>query len=186
MKNKFINQETLPKKIPDVTFKTCSWQGDIKICGGQVNWKDVTTDEIFKDKKIVLFALPGAFTPTCSSAHLPSYEEKYDEFKKIGIDEVLCLSVNDPFVMFHWGKDQNIKKVKLLPDGSGEFTKEMEMLVKKDNLGFGDRSWRYSMYVDNREIKKMFIEPELSDNCQDDPFEVSDAGTMLNYLKNFY
>jgi len=143
----------------------------------------VTTDEIFKGKKIVVFALPGAFTPTCSSTHLPGYEEKYDEFKALGVDEVICLSVNDAFVMFQWGKAQSVAKVRLLPDGSGEFTEKMGMLVKKDNLGFGKRSWRYSMFVDNGEVKKAFIEPGFSDDCPTDPFEVSDADTMLNYLK---
>ncbi len=171
------------KHVPDVVFKTRVRDESI---GGEnpYRWEDVTTDQIFKGKKIVLFALPGAFTPTCSSTHLPGYEEKYDEFKKLGIDEVICLSVNDAFVMFQWGKHQNIKNVRLLPDGSADFTRKMEMLVKKDNLGFGLRSWRYSMYVEDGEIKKMFIEPGFSDDCADDPFEVSDADTMLNYLRS--
>ncbi|MEM7570161.1 MAG: peroxiredoxin, partial [Pseudomonadota bacterium] len=130
-----------------------------------------------------LFALPGAFTPTCSSTHLPGYEAHYDEFKALGVDEVICLSVNDAFVMYKWGLDQGREKVFLLPDGSGEFTRKMGMLVDKDNLGFGYRSWRYSMVVTDKKIDKMFIEPEFSDNCPTDPFEVSDAGTMLAYLK---
>jgi thioredoxin-dependent peroxiredoxin len=122
-------------------------------------------------------------TPTCSSTHLPGYEEHYDAFKALGIDEIYCLSVNDAFVMFQWGKAQGVKNVKLIPDGSGEFTKGMGMLVKKNNLGFGDRSWRYSMFVDNGEIKKLFSEPGFMDDCPIDPFEVSDANTMLAYLK---
>jgi peroxiredoxin (alkyl hydroperoxide reductase subunit C) len=171
------------KQIPQVTFK--SHTHDKKICGDDpFAWMDVTSNEIFKGKSVVLFALPGAFTPTCSSKHLPGYEASYDEFKKLGIDEVICLSVNDPFVMHEWGRDQDIKKVKLIGDGSGEFSRAMGMLVKKDNLGFGERSWRYSMYVEDGEIKKIFAEQGFSDNCPTDPFEVSDADTMLDYLKS--
>ncbi|MDO8590324.1 MAG: peroxiredoxin [bacterium] len=171
-----------PKRIPKVTFKTHTH--DKKVCGDNpFAWVDVTSDEIFKGKKIVLFALPGAFTPTCSSQHLPGYEAHYDEFKKLGVDEVICLSVNDAFVMNAWQEDQKIKKVKLLPDGSADFSKGMGMLVEKHDLGFGLRSWRYSMYVEDGEIKKIFIEPGLQDNCPNDPFEVSDQKTMLEYLK---
>ena len=177
------NETNVQKQVPHVIFKTRvrdeSIQGE-----NPYRWQDVTSDEIFKGKKIVLFALPGAFTPTCSSTHLPGYEASYDEFKKLGVDEVICLSVNDAFVMFQWGKYQKAAKVTLLPDGSAEFTKGMGMLVKKDNLGFGDRSWRYSMYVEDGNIKKMFIEPGFSDDCPDDPFEVSDARTMLEYLQS--
>ena len=173
----------IPTRVPETIFKT---RVRDEQAGGPnpYRWQDVTSDEIFKGRKIVLFSLPGAFTPTCSSTHLPGYEAAYDAFKQLGIDEVVCLSVNDAFVMFQWRKQQGVKKVKLLPDGSGEFTKGMGMLVKKDNLGFGERSWRYSMYVENGNIKKMFIEPGFSDNCPDDPFEVSDATTMLEYLKS--
>ncbi len=168
--------------VPQVTFKTRVRDESI---GGEnpFRWQDVTTDEVFANKKVVVFALPGAFTPTCSSTHLPGYEAAYDEFKALGVDEVYCLSVNDAFVMFQWGKKLGAEKVKLLPDGNAEFTRGMEMLVKKNNLGFGDRSWRYSMYVENGEIKKLFSEPGFSDDCPTDPFEVSDAGTMLAYLK---
>lgn len=171
-----------PKQVPQVVFKTHSH--DKNVCGDDpFAWVDVSTDEIFKGKKIVLFALPGAFTPTCSSQHLPGYEARYDEFKKLGIDEVICLSVNDAFVMNAWQEDQKVEKVKLLPDGSAEFTKGMNMLVEKHDLGFGERSWRYSMYVEDGEIKKIFVEPGFSNNCLDDPFEVSDAKTMLEYLQ---
>jgi peroxiredoxin len=172
----------VPAQVPQVTFKTRVRDESV---GGEnpYRWQDVTSDEIFKGKKVVVFSLPGAFTPTCSSTHLPGYEEKYDEFKALGIDEIICVSVNDAFVMFQWGKTQGVSKVKLLPDGSAEFTKGMGMLVKKNNLGFGERSWRYSMFVDNGEIKKAFIEPGFSDDCPTDPFEVSDADTMLAYLK---
>jgi len=177
MSHTLVNQ-----KIPDVIFKTRV--RDEKVAGpNPYRWQDKTTKEIFGGKKIVLFSLPGAFTPTCSSMHAPGYEKHYDEFKKLGVDEVICLSVNDAYVMKKWADDLGIKKVFMLPDGNAEFTRKMGMLVKKENLGFGDRSWRYSMYIDNCVIKKMFVEPKFSDNCEDDPFEVSDADTMLAYLK---
>ncbi|WP_262696221.1 peroxiredoxin [Kordiimonas aquimaris] len=147
-------------------------------------WKDLTTAEIFENKKVVVFSLPGAFTPTCSTSHLPRYEELYDEFKAQGVDAIICVSVNDAFVMYQWGQQQGAENVFLLPDGSGEFTRKMGMLVCKDNLGFGMRSWRYSMFVDNRKVEKMFIEEGFDDNCPTDPFEVSDADTMLEYLKS--
>ncbi len=141
-------------------------------------WVDTSTDEIFKGKNVVLFSLPGAYTPTCSSTHLPRYNELAPEFKKVGIDTVVCLSVNDPFVMSQWGKDQEAQNLLLLPDGNGAFTEQMGMLVDKSDLNFGKRSWRYSMLVRDRKIEKMFIEPDKPG----DPFEVSDADTMLNYL----
>lgn len=170
------------KRVPSVTFKTRVRDESI---GGEnpYRWEDVSSDSIFAGKKVVLFGLPGAFTPTCSSTHLPGYEKSYDELKTLGVDEVYCLSVNDAFVMNQWGKGLDISKVKLLPDGSGLFTSELGMMVKKDNLGFGERSWRYSIYVDDGEIKKAFIEPGFSDDYEDDPFEVSDANTMTEYLK---
>lgn len=170
------------KEVPNVVFKTRVRDETVE-GPNPFRWQDVTSDEIFKGKRIVVFALPGAFTPTCSSTHLPGYEEKYDEIKAQGVDEVYCLSVNDAFVMFQWGKHQGAEKVKLLPDGSGEFTRKMGMLVHKDNLGFGLRSWRYSMVVNDGKIEKMFIEEGFSDNCPTDPFEVSDVNTMLSYLK---
>ena len=169
-------------KVPDVVFKTRVRDESVE-GPNPFRWQDRTTDEIFGGKRVVLFALPGAFTPTCSSTHLPRYEELYDDIKAQGVDEVICLSVNDAFVMFQWGKAQGAKKIFLLPDGNGEFTRKMGMLVNKDNLGFGMRSWRYSMVVDDKKIEKMFIEPDFGDNCPTDPFEVSDADTMLAYLK---
>ncbi|MFI5260697.1 MAG: peroxiredoxin [Candidatus Paceibacteria bacterium] len=170
------------KKVPDVVFKTRVRDESV---GGEnpFRWQDLSTDAVFKGKKVVLFGLPGAFTPTCSSTHAPGYEAKYDEFKALGVDSVICLSVNDAFTMYQWGKNLGISKVFMLPDGNGEFTKKLGMLVKKENLGFGDRSWRYSMYVEDGEIKKMFVEPGKMDNASEDPFEVSDADTMLAYLK---
>jgi len=173
----------MPNRVPNVTFKT-RVRNDALEGPNPFEWKDLTTDEIFKGKKVVLFALPGAFTPTCSSTHLPGYEDHYEDFKKLGVDAVICLSVNDAFVMHQWGKHQGCKNVFLLPDGSGEFSRKMGMLVAKDNVGFGMRSWRYSMLVEDGDIKIMFVEPGFEDNCGADPFKVSDAETMLDYLKS--
>lgn len=168
-------------QVPQVVFKTRV--RDESVPGeNPFRWQDVTSDEIFAGKKIVLFALPGAFTPTCSSTHLPGYEKYFEEFKSLGIDQVICLSVNDAFVMFQWGKNLNVKNVFLLPDGNGDFTRGMGMMVKKENLGFGERSWRYSMYVEDGMIKKIFSENGKGDNTKGDPFEVSNAETMLEYL----
>ncbi len=171
------------QKVPSVIFKTRVRDESI---GGEnpFRWHDLTTEAIFSGKNIVIFALPGAFTPTCSTTHAPGYEEAYEEFKKLGVDEIICLSVNDAFVMKQWGDKLGLKNVFMLPDGNAEFTRKMGMLVKKENLGFGDRSWRYSMYVKNGEIQKMFAEEGFSDNCETDPFEVSDAKTMLQYLQS--
>jgi thioredoxin-dependent peroxiredoxin len=173
----------VPTQVPNVVFKTRVRDESVE-GPNPFRWQDVTSDEVFKGKKVVVFALPGAFTPTCSSTHLPGYEAAYSELKGLGVDDVYCLSVNDAFVMFQWGKAQGVENVKLLPDGSGEFTRGMGMLVKKDNLGFGERSWRYSMYVVDGQIKKLFVEPGFMNDCPTDPFEVSDATTMLNYLKS--
>jgi thioredoxin-dependent peroxiredoxin len=169
-------------RVPDVVFKTRVRDESVE-GPNPFRWQDRTTKEIFGGKKIVLFALPGAFTPTCSSTHLPGYENQYEDFKALGVDEVICLSVNDAFVMFQWAKSQHIEKLFMLPDGNGDFTRKMGMLVEKDNLGFGMRSWRYSMFVNDLAIEKIFIEPEFGDNCPVDPFEVSDADTMLAYLR---
>ncbi len=174
---------TAGNHVPNVVFKTRV--RDESVAGpNPFRWQDVSSEEIFRGKKIVVFALPGAFTPTCSSTHLPGFEDQYEEFKALGVDEVYCLSVNDAFTMFQWGRHQGVEKVKLLPDGSGEFSRLMGMLVRKDNLGFGDRSWRYSMFVDNGDIKALFEEPGKCDDCPTDPFEVSDANTMLTFLKD--
>lgn len=169
-------------RVPDVVFKTRVRDESVE-GPNPFRWQDVTTAELFGGKRVVVFSLPGAFTPTCSSTHLPRYEELYDEICAQGVDAVICISVNDAFVMFQWGKQQGAEKVFLLPDGNGEFTRKMGMLVEKTNLGFGMRSWRYSMVVNDGAIEKMFVEPEYGDNCPTDPFEVSDAETMLAYLK---
>jgi peroxiredoxin len=171
------------ERVPNVVFKTRVRDESI---GGDnpFRWQDSTTQEIFGGKRVVVFSLPGAFTPTCSSTHLPRYEALYDEMQALGVDAIICVSVNDAFVMFQWGKNLGASRVFLLPDGNGEFTRKMGMLVDKSNLGFGMRSWRYSMVVDDGAIEKMFVEPEFGDNCPTDPFEVSDADTMLAYLKS--
>ncbi|MDB5819488.1 MAG: glutathione peroxidase [Rhizobacter sp.] len=155
-------------EVPKVTFR---YRQD-----GE--WKTTTTDEIFAGKNVVLFSLPGAFTPTCSTTHLPRFNELAPMFRDHGIDAVVCLAVNDPFVMEEWGKAQEADKLLLLPDGNGDFTEQMGMMVDKRDLNFGRRSWRYSMLVRDRKIEKMFIEPQK----EGDPFEVSDADTMMNYL----
>jgi peroxiredoxin len=169
-------------RVPSVVFKT-RVRNDALGGPNPFEWKDLSSDELFKGKRVVLFALPGAFTPTCSTSHLPRYEELHDQFKALGVDRIVCLSVNDAFVMYQWGKSQGADHVFLLPDGNGEFSRKMGMLVDKSNLGFGMRSWRYSMYVVDGEIEKMFVEPDFGDLCPTDPFEVSDADTMLAYLK---
>jgi peroxiredoxin len=168
--------------VPNVIFRTRVRDEGV---GGEnpFRWQDVSTDDIFKRKKIVVLALPGAFTPTCSSTHLPGFEKQYNEIIQQGVDEVYCLSVNDAFTMFQWSKHLGIQNVEMLPDGNADFTRGMGMLVRKENLGFGYRSWRYSMFVDDRKIVKLFSESGQIDNCPDDPFSVSDVDTMLNYLK---
>jgi peroxiredoxin len=172
----------MTQSVPQVTFKTRV--RDETVDGpNPFRWQDVSTDEIFAGKKVIVFALPGAFTPTCSSTHLPGYENHYQEFRDAGIDEIYCLSVNDAFTMFQWGIHQGVDNVKLLPDGSGDFSRLMGMLVRKDNLGFGLRSWRYSMLVEDGEITKLFSESGRQDNSPVDPFEVSDADTMLEHVK---
>jgi len=175
--------QNIPLTVPEVTFKTRVRDESVE-GPNPFRWQDVTSKEIFAGKKVIVFALPGAFTPTCSSTHLPGYEAHYNEFKELGVDEVYCLSVNDAFTMFQWGKHQDVTNVKLLPDGSGEFTRLMGMLVSKDNLGFGARSWRYSMLVEDGQVTALFSEPGKCDNCPTDPFEVSDADTLLNHLKS--
>ncbi len=156
------------QKIPNVTFHTRQ----------NNDWVDVTTDELFKGKTVIVFSLPGAFTPTCSSAHVPRYNQLLPAFKANGVDEIICMSVNDTFVMNEWKVDQGADDITFMPDGNGEFSEGMGMLVDKDALGFGKRSWRYSMLVKDGVVDKMFIEADV----EGDPFDVSDADTMLNYV----
>ena len=155
-------------RMPEGSFATMTADGP----------GSLSTEELFAGKKVVLFSVPGAFTPTCSSTHLPRYEALYDCFKEAGVDDIVCMSVNDAFVMDEWGKSQQADRVRLIPDGSGAFARGMGMLVNKDEIGFGDRSWRYSMLVRDGIVEKMFIEPDNPG----DPFEVSDADTMLAYV----
>lgn len=156
------------QRVPSVTFRTRQ----------NNEWIDISTDQLFAGKTVVVFSLPGAFTPTCSSTHLPGYNELAKTFKQCGVDDIVCLSVNDAFVMNEWGKYQEAEHVQLIPDGNGEFTEGMGMLVDKSDLGFGKRSWRYSMLVRDGLVEKMFIEPDEPG----DPFKVSDAETMLNHI----
>ena len=169
-------------RVPDVVFKTRVRDESVE-GPNPYRWQDRTTQDLFGGKRIVVFSLPGAFTPTCSSTHLPRYEQLSGDICAEGVDGIYCISVNDAFVMFQWGKAQGAENVFLLPDGNGEFTRKMGMLVDKSNLGFGMRSWRYSMLVNDLEIEKIFVEPDFGDNCPTDPFEVSDADTMLACLK---
>ena len=156
------------QRVPEVTFRSRN-DGD---------WVNISSKELFAGKTVIVFALPGAFTPTCSSTHLPGYNELAPVFQQNGVDDIICLSVNDAFVMNEWAKNQRAENITLIPDGNGEFSEQMGMLVDKEDLGFGKRSWRYSMLVKDGVIDKMFIEPEVAG----DPFEVSDAETMLNYI----
>ncbi len=142
-----------------------------------------STEELFGGKRVVLFSLPGAFTPTCSAYQLPGFEESYDDFISLGIDEIYCVSVNDAFVMNAWAKDQNISKVKLIPDGNGEFTDGMGMLVRKFNVGFAMRSWRYAAVIDDGNIEYIVAELGRKDNSEEDPYEVTTPESILNYVK---
>lgn len=160
-------------RIPSVTFK-------FRIDGEFV---DVTTDELFAGKRVVLFSLPGAFTPTCSAFQLPGFELDYQKFKDAGIDEIYCVSVNDGFVMNAWGKDQNIQNVKLIPDGNGDFTDGMGMLVGKFNLGFAMRSWRYAAVINDGNIEKLFEEAGRCDEADSDPYEATTPEKVLNYVQ---
>jgi len=162
----FDNREG--QNVPQVTFHTRQ----------NHEWVDVNSDDIFKGRTVVVFSLPGAFTPTCSSTHVPRYNQLTPTLKEHGVDEVICVSVNDAFVMNEWREEQKALNVTFLPDGNGDFSRGMGMMVPKNDLGFGDRSWRYSMLVKDGVVEKMFIEPDVPG----DPFEVSDADTMLAYI----
>ena len=171
------------KTIPNIIFKTRVRDESIK-GNNPYRWQDVSTDDYFKEKKVILFSLPGAFTPTCSTFQLPGFEKLYEEFKSFGIDEIYCLSVNDAFVMNAWAKNQELQKVKVIPDGSGEFTRLMGMLVKKDNLGFGMRSWRYAALVNDCIIEKMWIEKGMGDNTVGDSYGESSPENLLKFFKD--
>lgn len=161
-------------KVPHVTFK-------FRVDGEFV---DVTTDELFSGKRVALFSLPGAFTPTCSTFQLPGFELDYQKFRDAGVDEIYCVSVNDAFVMNAWAKDQNIVNVKMIPDGNGQFTRLMGMEVAKTNLGFGTRSWRYAAVIDDGKIEWMVEESGRVDDCSDDPYVETTPEKVLAYLTN--
>jgi glutaredoxin-like protein len=168
LKEKEMLKNLEGQRVPDVTFRTRH----------EHEWVDVSSDDVFAGKTVVLFSLPGAFTPTCSSSHVPRYNQLVPQFRASGVDEVICVSVNDAFVMNEWKRSQHAERVTFLPDGNGEFSEKMGLLVDKNNLGFGKRSWRYSMLVRDGVVEKMFIEPEEDG----DPYGVSDADTMLQFL----
>jgi len=168
----------LPEEIPQATFHrriTHATEG--------FKWITITTDDLFKDKTVIVFGLPGAFTPTCSGQQLPGFEELYSEFRELGIDDIYCVSVNDSFVMEEWKESQDIVNVKLIPDGSGEFTIKMGMDVRKDNLGFGMRSWRYAAVVTDGTIVKSFVEEGFQDNAEDDPYEASTPENVMQHVQ---
>lgn len=171
------------KKIPAVTFRTRIRDEAV---GGPnpFRWQDISSEDYFGGKRVVLFSLPGAFTPTCSTYQLPDFEKLYEEFKAEGIDEIYCISVNDAFVMNAWGKSQNLENVKLIPDGSGEFTRKMGMLVAKDNLGFGMRSWRYGAVINDGTVEHWFEEEGFTDNADNDPYGASSPQNILVGLKD--
>ncbi|MWD29483.1 redoxin family protein [Aquicoccus sp. SCR17] len=168
--------------LPNATFRTRVRDESV---GGSnpFRWEDKTTADFFKGKRVVLFSLPGAFTPTCSTYQLPGFEKNFTKFQEMGIDDIYCLSVNDSFVMNQWAKAQGLENVKVIPDGSGEFTRKMGMLVAKDNLGFGMRSWRYAAIVNDGVVEAWFEEPGMCDNHGEDPYGVSSPENLLEYLE---
>ena len=172
-----MSEKLIGTKVPEVIFKTRVRDESI---GGDnpFKWHDLTSTELFGGKKVVFFSLPGAFTPTCSTTHAPGYDAKFEDFKALGVDTIVCASVNDAFVMYQWAQKLDTKNIFMLPDGNGEFSKAMGMLVKKENLGFGERSWRYSMFVEDGTIKQVFAEAGFGDNVSGDPFEVSGADNL--------
>jgi peroxiredoxin len=171
--------------IPKVTFRTREGDEETEDGGCAIGgvWVNKTTDDYFKNKRVVLFSLPGAFTPTCSSQQLPGFEDNYEKIKSMGVDEVYCVSVNDSFVMNAWSKYMGVKNVKMIPDGSGNFTRFMGMLVGKNHLGFGNRSWRYMCVIDNGVVEAWWEEPGINNDGEDnDPYVESTPENMIDYL----
>lgn len=161
----------LPRVIPSVTFQTRVYDPSAPLQStNPYKWEEVTSFDLFARKKVLVFSLPGAFTPTCSTYQLPTFEKMAEDFYVKGFDEIYCVSVNDSFVMNKWAKENNLQNVKVIPDGNGHFTEGMNMLVDKENLGFGRRSWRYACVVDNGTITDWFIEGGKTDNCKEDPY----------------
>ena len=171
------------QKLPNVTFRTRVRDDSIE-GPNPFRWQDMTTADYFEGKRVVLFSLPGAFTPTCSTYQLPGFENGFGDFAAEGIDAIYCMSVNDSFVMNKWAEAQGIENVGVIPDGSGEFTRKVGMLVDKDNLGFGMRSWRYAAVIDNGVVEAFFEEPGRDDNHPEDPYGESAPENVLSYLKN--
>lgn len=171
------------RKLPEVVFKTRVRDETVE-GPNPFRWQDRTTEEFFGGKRVLVFSLPGAFTPTCSGKQCPSFELAYDTIRGLGIDDVYCVSVNDAFVMFQWAKNLNVSKIKLIPDGNGDFTRRMGMLIDKTHLGFGFRSWRYMMIANKGVVEKWWEEPGINDNGSDrDPYETTDPDTALAYLR---
>ena len=168
--------------LPHVTFYTR--ERDDSIDGpNPYKWVEKTTNDFFGKGKYILFSLPGAFTPTCSTYQLPNFEKMYSEFKSLGINEIYCMSVNDSFVMNAWAKHHDIKRIKVIPDGNAEFTHGVDMLVQKNNLGFGMRSWRYAAIIEDGAVEKLLVEPGKDDNVEDDPYAISSPENVMKYLK---
>ncbi|MEM9761303.1 MAG: peroxiredoxin [Pseudomonadota bacterium] len=172
---------TTTTQLPNVTFRTRVRDESVED-PNPYRWQDMTTADYFAGKRVILFALPGAFTPTCSTYQLPGFEVNYDAFAAQGIDAIYCLSVNDAFTMNKWAEAQGVRRVVMIPDGSGEFTRRMGMLVAKENLGFGMRSWRYAAIVNDGVVEAWFEEPGICDDCPDDPYGVSSPENILQYL----
>jgi thioredoxin-dependent peroxiredoxin len=171
------------RRVPDIVFKTRVRDESL---GGDnpYRWQDVTSAEVFGGRRVVVFSLPGAFTPTCSNEQCPAFERMYDEITATGVDDVICIAVNDAFVMHQWGIKLGVKRVRLLPDGSGHFTRRMGMLIDKEHLGFGYRSWRYVMVVNDGVIEKWLEEPGINDTGADnDPYTVTNPDVVLRYLR---
>ena len=171
------------RNVPNVCLKTRVRDETIE-GPNPFRWQDQLTGDLLEGKRVVIFSLPGAFTPTCSTSQVPGFEALYDDFRAEGIDEIYCVSVNDAFVMYHWGKSLGVEKVKLLPDGSGDFTRRMGMLIRKNHVGFGDRSWRYAMVVDNGVVTDWFEEPGINDaGLDEDPYGETAPENVLAKIK---
>jgi len=170
------------KPLPKVSFRTRVRDESVE-GPNPYRWQDVTTDDYFRGRRVIVFSLPGAFTPTCSTYQLPGFEKNFEQFQSHGIQDIYCLSVNDAFVMNAWARRQELKNVKVIPDGSGTFTRLMGMLVHKDNLGFGDRSWRYAMIVNDGVVEAWFEEPGREDNHGADPYGESSTENLLKHLQ---
>ncbi|WP_373487054.1 peroxiredoxin [Blastomonas sp.] len=173
----------IERTVPNVCLKTRVRDDSIE-GPNPFRWQDQLTGDLFAGKRVIVFSLPGAFTPTCSNAQVPGFESLYDDFKAAGIDEIYCISVNDAFVMHQWGKTLGVEKVKLLPDGSADFTRRMGMLIRKDHVGFGERSWRYAMVIDNGVVTDWFEEPGINDQGLDsDPYGETAPEKILETIK---